>query len=346
MHEYCLRQVFGISQLFCLRDSNGSPSLLVAKVVDDFLIIGLPGTISAFLDALKGNFELGAISTDKDMRFLGCDIRIRGDDSVRLSMDNYLDKIHPVDVLRARRHNPHELVDSREISEYRHVAGMLVYMGQAVLPQTSFVASKMQQKLGKLQVCHLLDANRMLSELKSLEPSIVYRVPEDPINVTLASFSDASHGGVDYIYGQSGFVSVLRIRQENGEVLFHCLTWSSSKQKCTSYSSYGAEIHAAANADDRGFDLKASLLALFPNRPVKHELLVDSKSLFETITTLHDSREYRLRKTVARMRDSFESSELNVVRWIPGSKNIADALTMHTPNISMELNKWLSSGTW
>lgn len=38
-----------------------------------------------------------------------------------------------------------------------------------------------------------------------------------------------------------------------------------------------------------------------------HVIIVDSKSLYDTITTLHENRDYRLRQTVQRKRDSFES---------------------------------------
>lgn len=118
------------------------------------------------------------------------------------------------------------------------------------------------------------------------------------------------------------------------------------KAEMISYSSYGAEILAASDADNRGYHLKEMLHAIFPDRKLKHELLVDSKSLFETITTLHQSGDYRLRKVVARMRDSFESKELNIVCWIPGSRNYGDVLVKRNIPLSRKLNSMLSSGDW
>lgn len=38
--------------------------------------------------------------------------------------------------------------------------------------------------------------------------------------------------------------------------------------------------------DDTKIDIKISILSLFSDRPLRHELLVDSKSLFDTIATL------------------------------------------------------------
>lgn len=98
------------------------------------------------------------------------------------------------------------------------------------------------------------------------------------------------------------------------------------------YSTFGAEILAAADADadadDRGFDIKSSLESVFQNEDFKHEILVESRALFDTITTLHEPLEYCLRKVLARMRDAFESGDLYVFKWVQGCNNLADTLTM------------------
>lgn len=64
------------------------------------------------------------------------------------------------------------------------------------------------------------------------------------------------------------------------------------------------------------------------------------------MTTLHEPREYRLRKTVARMRDSFESGELDEVKWIDGKSNLADALTKNNTELSEKLNLMMARGIW
>lgn len=205
----------------------------------------------------------------------------------------------------------------------------------------------MQQKLGDLRVSHLLDANRMTNELKPLHHGVIFKSPLRPADITICTFTDASHGGLDEVYGQTVCISGLRITQSGGlPTLFHGIYWSSHKQKQVSYSSFGAEIIAAANGDDRGFNLKGIFLELFPHRLLKHELLIDSKALYETITTLHQPRDYRLRKKVARMRDSFESKQLNIFRWIPGTENFADALTKRSAAISQRLNSMLVFCSW
>jgi len=73
-------------------------------------------------------------------------------------------------------------------------------------------------------------------------------------------------------------------------------------------------------------------------------LITDSYGLYSTITTLHEGRDYRLRPTVARIRDSFESHELTSIRWIPGKLNISDALTKLNYHMIRTLNNIMIDG--
>lgn len=77
-----------------------------------------------------------------------------------------------------------------------------------------------------------------------------------------------------------------------------------------------------------------------------YEILVDSFALYDTITTLLEPREYRLRKVVARMRDAFESGDLNGVKWIQRLHGLADALTKPSTVLACRLNKMLAGGVW
>ena len=114
--------------------------------------------------------------------------------------------------------------------------------------------------------------------------------------------------------------------------IYHVLDWHSSKQSRVSFSSVGAEILAAAEAADRSLLLTQRLSSIVG----KHNLFpfvltVDSYGLYATITTLHEGKDYRLRPTVSRLRDSFEAKEIANLQWIPGPQDIADALTKVNP---------------
>lgn len=127
--------------------------------------------------------------------------------------------------------------------------------------------------------------------------------------------------------------------------MYHLIDWASLKQRRVSYSSYGAEILACTEADDRGFNMKMALQSITQdNKRIPHVLNIDSKGLYDTITTLHEGREYRLRQTVQRIRDSFESGELDTLKWVQGIANIADALTKRNTTMHRTLNRIASTG--
>lgn len=59
---------------------------------------------------------------------------------------------------------------------------------------------------------------------------------------------------------------------------------------------------------------------------------------------MHKKREYRLRHTVQRIRDSFEAEALDVLKWIQGFANITDALTKHNSNSFRLISNLFATG--
>lgn len=342
-----LSQAFGVSQLFVQRGENGLVSLLVAKTVDDFLIAGQPQDIESFIKALSARFVVGNIEVGPRFTFNGCEIERDANGVVSVSMDEYRKRLKPLPLSRERRREREAKASDREEKEYRSLAGTLLYMGNAVLPQASLVASRMQQRIADLRVWHLSDANAMLKELLGLDIRLTYRPMRTVTFARIVCFSDASHGGSDSAFGQSGGVCGIVVQGSNEKgCYYYPLGWISQKQRRISHSAFGAEIIACADVDDRGYDLKETFRSVFPHCRIRHELFVDSRALFDTITTLHEGREYRLRKTVTRLRLSFEAQELDRIHWIPGKVNVADALTKRTLPLSRLLNRLLAQGFW
>lgn len=104
-------------------------------------------------------------------------------------------------------------------------------------------------------------------------------------------------------------------------------------------------VLACADADDRGYYFKEAFNSIFRRRKIRKELTPDSKCLYDTITTLHDGRDFRLRPTVQRIRNIFDSRELDFMRWIPGTSNPADALTKRNNETSTLLNDIIAGGS-
>lgn len=97
--------------------------------------------------------------------------------------------------------------------------------------------------------------------------------------------------------------------------------WNSNKQR---------RVIAAADADDRTYNLRQSLRSLSGTtkmKPIRNSLYVDSKALYDVLSTTHEVQDYRMRQNFQRIRDSFAAHYLDALVWIPGIENVADALT-------------------
>lgn len=107
------------------------------------------------------------------------------------------------------------------------------------------------------------------------------------------------------MYGQPGSLCGVSIEVDGlSDRIFHQISWKSLKQKMVSYSAFSAEILEAADAEGRGLDLKKSLIYILTLQDLRNELFVDASALLDTVTTLNKRREYSLRQTIARLRDT------------------------------------------
>ena len=240
------------------------------------------------------------------------------DGTVHFSIKEYLGTIKPLVATRERRKEFDSLCTAAELTAYQGLAGSLNFLGHGVLPQASFAASFMQQAVRPLKVSILITANKLLLEINKLEANITFRPPNNlGVTPSYLAFSDASHGSTPF--GQTGYVSSMYLPAGSGG-LYHVIDWLSCKQTCVVFSSIGDEILAAETFSGRESMISERLKVVFSaEHPLPFVLTVDSHGLFSTAKTLDEGSEYRLRPTVARMRDSLETGEISVKQWIAGN---------------------------
>jgi hypothetical protein len=345
LFEYGFEEVPGLSQFFILRDNSGRITVLLAKVVDD-LLAGSVTAMTELYQALCARFKVGRFICNRPFTFNALNVtQDPSSSSIAMDMLDYLANFAPLQLSPTRRKDSELPATPEERTAYQSLAGTLKCFGHGVLLPACFVASYLQQHLGNLRVHHLAHANSLLKELLQLQPKLYFpSASAQSHDAHLIAWSDAAHG---VTYDQSGFLAGLQLSGPTlDSSVLHILDWSSSKQRRVSFSSIGSEILAAALAADRGFALTASIRALFPHAPtpIYFELRVDAKGLYDTITTLHESKDYRLRPTVARLRDSFGAEEIRVLRWIPGLQNLADCLTKGNFVVFRMLNQVMLAG--
>lgn len=78
------------------------------------------------------------------------------------------------------------------------------------VPQASFIASKMQQKIKNMKAAHIIKANSILCEMKRPAPMIMFRNPADITSISIVTLVDASNNGPNELHGQSGVLCGLK----------------------------------------------------------------------------------------------------------------------------------------
>lgn len=98
----------------------------------------------------------------------------------------------------------------------------------------------MKQKLESLLRSDIIEANKVLWEVKGLKAILAFEMPEHINYIDLCSLSDASDSNTNDTYGQTGIPSWLEIGG-HGPATYHTVMYSSRKERITSYSSFGAK---------------------------------------------------------------------------------------------------------
>lgn len=117
-------------------------------------------------------------------------------------------------------------------------------------------------------------------------------------------------------------------------MLLYGLEWASLKQSHISFLSVSAKIILAAYSVNRTSILVDFIRKLYYTQEMLSLcFVIDSFRLFETITLFLEGKDYLLRPTVSKIRDSLEQSDISNILCIPGSQNIADSMmkyNLHT----------------
>ena len=186
---------------------NGSINLLIAKVFDDLLVVGVLPLIHQFHEAISRRFIVGRYVVNKDLVINRLLIHQQPCGSIHVNMQEYADKIIPIEMSKEKRRQNQDMCSAPELTAYQALAGSLNFLGHGILPQAAFAASYLQQSVGLLKVADLINRNTLLAETKTLSPVLLSRTPSSLVNLSYLALSDASKGSSSY--GQTGYVSGL-----------------------------------------------------------------------------------------------------------------------------------------
>ena len=162
-------------------------------------------------------------------------------------------------------------------------------------PTARLTSSVILQSLADANLFLLKKAIAMTKSIVNDSPNAVVfpAVPHVRICPRLLGWSDAAFSPAPDAHGQQGFVAGIIFPPAHGSdpVAFHFIEAVSAKLKRVVYSSYGAEILAAAESDNRLHGLREGLRQVLQS-PIESEGLYDSNGLFTCLTTLSYGHEY------------------------------------------------------
>ena len=153
-------------------------------------------------------------------------------------------------------------------------------------------------------------------------------------------FADA---GRPSSHGQLGFIGGLLIGKLKAGSTAHTISWSSHLSNRPVKSIASAEVLAAGCAMDEGKIISDSYTKLLGVRVHLH-VFVDSKDLFNSLSTCRVPEDKSIRGDIALLRYNYETQHVNKIIWIPGSTNLSDPLTKKDSPLKHPLQLMLFSG--
>lgn len=116
--------------------------MIIAKVVDDILVNGSIPDMTAFYNEMKNKFKLGRFLCNVPFEFPSLFVEQNENGAITVSMLHYLQQnVTLIPLFKEERGQMEDLCAPEFHGHVRKCAGALKYLGKAVLPQASFVAS-------------------------------------------------------------------------------------------------------------------------------------------------------------------------------------------------------------
>lgn len=315
-----------IPQLFYISEAD-QLNVLAVKIVDDMLLAGSIDSIKSVIAKVQARYELGTITIGPDS-FIFNGLRVTQSEDLEITMhgDEKVEEIEPYPITRQRRKEINSVLTSFEMSSFRSVNGSLGWLGVAASPFYSFASSHLQQRSSNTTVNDLITQINLVRSLKKKSTKVLYKRPSPgSYKLSVFAFSDAGRA-YNREYGQLSFIIGILVGELEKGSTFYLLNWGSSKSKRPIKSIGSAEIMAASQTIDEGKIIKLVISQLL-NISIDFWEAIDSKDLFDTLTTCHAANDKSIRGDVACIRYDFETHWVNRMTWIPGSCNLTDPLT-------------------
>jgi hypothetical protein len=297
----------------------------------------------------------GIVGLQTDDTLIVCDATFRDKESTELKKAGYLAKpreqlttAHPVtfngacitkttDFLSIAQPRQTQKITILPINSTRqqYIAQRArgAYISSVCQPQVAFGLSYAAQSTDKIpSKDDVTQLNKCLQWQLDNQSLGLKFVQLDINKLRIIVFTDSSFANNKDYSSQIGYVIVLADDK-------HCnlIHWSSIKCRRITRSVIASELYGMAHGFDSACVLKDTLDKFFDKKEgIPLIVCIDSYSLYECLVKLGTTREKRLMIDLMCIRQAYERREIAEVRWIPGDKNPADAMTKHKGNKALD----------
>lgn len=267
-------------------------------------------------------------------KFSGMEIESLPNDSFRIHQQTFAKKIS-------------KLPENCSFSDFRSKRQELAWLVHTRPDIACAVNRSAQITESSFKEANVKDINRIVQAAQRHSHRGILQQKLDINSLKITVYTDAAFSSNLDHSSQLGYLVLL------GDASGKCniLHYSSSKSKRVARSVLGSEMYAFADGFDYAFCVKKDLEKILA-RPIRLEMLTDSKCLFDVITRSSTFREKRLLIDIAVVKEAYNKHEISRVGHVFSNHNPADALTkvcnsaalnsiLDTGSLHLPVNQWV-----
>ena len=307
--------------------------------VDDGLCAG-DEVFNQAIQSLQEKYPFGS-QYEREFCFTGIQMKQYPNGNIELNQTKYIDDIPAIEVARARRQCPDDVVSPEEQQALRGLIGSIQYAASNTRPDLSAKLSLLQARVTQACVKDLLEGNKLLHEAKA-NKEVHIMIKSIPIeDLRFVSFSDASFATRANSQSQKGCL-IMAASKQIGEWQSSDaspLIWYSRKIARVVASTLASEAYALSGSVDlltwvrihwewlinpsSSWQNPEACLSKCPEAYA----VVDCKSLYDLIqkTTVPSCQEYRTMLEALIIKDRIKTGIC--IKWVHSAAQLADALT-------------------
>ena len=214
--------------------------------------------------------------------------------------------------------------------------GQLLWISNKTRPDISFDVSTLASNLNTSTVNELIYCNKITSKIHHNSFSINYK--KSNRNRKIRVYTDAAYGNLKNGGSQGGYFIFLM----GAKNCCNLISWQSKQLRRIAQSSLTAETIALLDGVETALYIKELYKELYAEK-VTIEVFIDNQSLLDALKSSKYVNEKRLRIDIAALKEYVINKDVNNIKWIKSSEQLADILTKSTAN-SLSLVKVLSNG--